>query len=302
MELASPLSKRRAYNWKALNRYLQYGPEHLMMYVFGRFSIVRGLMLRLHRQKPAVTTLSPASSSVGPVDEEAVAQAVSRDGCFAGLRLRQDVVEQLLSFSSRSECFGDESSAFPFHYSDRSLAEQRYGRKLLLGRYNRAITHCRPLQTLAADPTLRSIARKYLKTEPVLIGARLWWSFAIPKRPDTLLDGGQKFHFDLDGYRALTFFFYLTDVGPQDGPHVYVRGSHVDKSLAHLVNIYKERTDEEINRRYGTARQTVVCGDAGFGFAEDTFGFHKGLAPEGRDRLIVQVRYGLRDYGTGQND
>ena len=35
---------------------------------------------------------------------------------------------------------------------------------------------------------------------------------------------------------------------------------------------------------------------------DDIFGFHKGLSPESGDRLIVQVRYGLRDYGTGRHD
>jgi len=51
-----------------------------------------------------------------------------------------------------------------------------------------------------------------------------------------------------------------------------------------------------------TERQVVCCGPAGSGFAEDIFGFHKGLHPESGDRLITQIRYELRDYGTGHND
>jgi hypothetical protein len=41
-----------------------------------------------------------------------------------------------------------------------------------------------------------------------------------------------------------------------------------------------------------------LCGPAGFGFAEDGFGFHKGASPENGDRLLIQLRYGLRDYGA----
>jgi hypothetical protein len=76
----------------------------------------------------------------------------------------------------------------------------------------------------------------------------------------------------------------------------------VEKQLRHIVSMYKSRSDAEIERSYGLERQIVSCGRAGSGFAEDIFGFHKGLHPESGDRLIVQVRYGLRDYGTGQND
>ena len=48
--------------------------------------------------------------------------------------------------------------------------------------------------------------------------------------------------------------------------------------------------------------KSSLADPAGSGFAEDIFGFHKGLHPESGHRLIVQVRYGLRDYGTGREN
>jgi hypothetical protein len=90
-------------------------------------------------------------------------------------------------------------------------------------------------------------------------------------------------------------FFLLTDVGLSNGPHIYVLGSHVKKPLKHLVSIYKGRSDAEIETCYGLERQDTLCGPARFGFAEDVFDFHKGLHPERGDRLIFQLRYGLRD-------
>jgi hypothetical protein len=130
----------------------------------------------------------------------------------------------------------------------------------------------------------------------------MWWSFAGPTDGNREKASGQGFHYDIDGYRALAFFFYLTDVGPSNGPHVYIRGSHAKKRLRHLVTMYKGRSDAEIESSYGLERQIVSCGAAGSGFAEDIFGFHKGLHPEIGDRLIVQVRFGLRDYGTSRED
>jgi hypothetical protein len=152
------------------------------------------------------------------------------------------------------------------------------------------------LRTLASDQQLLAIARQYLGTEPALIDARIWWSFAGPANTAQKVKAGQGFHYDIDGYRGLTFFFYLTDVTPSSGPHVYVRGTHVKKAWSHLVTISKARSDKEIEERYGPEHQTILCGPPGSGFAEDIFGFHKGLHPESADRLIVQVRYGLRAY------
>jgi hypothetical protein len=127
----------------------------------------------------------------------------------------------------------------------------------------------------------------------------MWWSLAGPADYEQKADAGQSFHYDIDGYHGLAFFFYLTDVGQAAGPHVYVRGTHIKKSWRHLFTLFKGRTDAEIDEFYGPENQVLLCGPAGSGFAEDIFGFHKGLGPESVDRLIVQLRFGLRDYGLG---
>jgi hypothetical protein len=69
-----------------------------------------------------------------------------------------------------------------------------------------------------------------------------------------------------------------------------------------LISVHKSRPDEEIEGHYPAEDIRVICGKAGTGFAEDTFCFHKGQAPRSQDRLMLQVRFGLRDYGTGRED
>ncbi len=283
--------------------YLRGGPGHFLMYVLGRFQAVRLAMVGLYslRRNQAVPVANQ-TTYIEDVDVDAAARTISKDGFVHGLRLRPEVVEQLLAFSSMATCFGDGKTEFPFSYRDREIAEQQFGRKFKLGRYNHAFLASPVLKALASDKHILAIARKYLRTEPVLIGARMWWSFAGPSATEEQKKAGQGFHYDIDGYRGLTFFFYLTDVTLSHGPHVYIRGTHVNKKLKHLLSMYKGRTDGEIEEAYGTERHVVSCGPAGSGFAEDIFGFHKGLSPESGDRLIVQVRFGLRDYGTGHGD
>jgi hypothetical protein len=294
--LALPAYYRRS------RRYLDRGPQHFLMYVFGRFRLVRSLMVWRYSQTPSSPALTFSPSLVDTVDVDEVVRKICDDGFCPNLNLRQEAVQQLLTFSSLATCYGDGNEDFPFHYSERDAAQRQAERPFRLGRYNHALQASSALQALTSDRQLLAIARKYLRSEPVLISARMWWSLAGPADSEQRKGAGQSFHYDIDGYRGLAFFFYLTDVSPSGGPHVYVRGTHVKKSWKHLVTMYKGRTDAEIDKCYGPENQVLMCGPAGSGFAEDIFGFHKGADPESVDRLVVQVRYGLRDYGAGRDD
>lgn len=75
----------------------------------------------------------------------------------------------------------------------------------------------------------------YLDAEPVFTGSRLWWNFAV--NDEKKYDYNKTitfFHYDLDDYACLRFFFYLTDVDSNSGPHVCVRGSQLNKKFAHV--------------------------------------------------------------------
>jgi hypothetical protein len=287
-------------SYRRSRRYLEAGPRHLTMYIFARFALVRSFVVWLHSKRKALPAPSSTSTLVERAAIDDVVGKVLEDGYATGLALRDEVVQQLLTFSSMATCFGDAKEDRPFHYRAKD-ANTEVG-PYRLGAYKHALQASPVLQSLTRDPQLVAIARKYLGTEPVLMCARMWWSFAVPADHEQQNAAGQGFHYDIDGYRGLTFFFYLTDVGPTSGPHVYVRGTHIKKSWKHLLSLYKGQSDREIEKRYGRDRQVQLCGPAGSGFAEDIFGFHKGMHPETDNRLIVQVRYGLHDYGTGRND
>jgi hypothetical protein len=287
-------------SYRRSRRYLEAGPRHLTMYIFARFALVRSFVVWLHSKKNPLPAPVSTSTLVERADADDVVDRVIADGYATGLALRDEVVQQLLTFSSMATCFGDAKEDRPFHYCPRD-ANAEIG-PYRLGTYKHALQASPVLQALTRDPQLVDIARKYLGTEPVLMCARMWWSFAVPADHEQQNAAGQGFHYDIDGYRGLTFFFYLTDVGPSSGPHIYVRKTHRKKSLRHLLSLYKGQSDLEIEKQYGRDQQVQLCGPAGSGFAEDIFGFHKGMHPVSDNRLIVQVRYGLRDYGTGRND
>lgn len=100
---------------------------------------------------------------------------------------------------------------------------------------------CEAIGALACDSVLHQIAAGYLGTvSPFLIATRLWRSLSSRNaRAIDLHQASQgRFHFDLDDWRQLKFFFYLTDVDLQPDPHVYVQGSHRCHALALLFTLF----------------------------------------------------------------
>jgi hypothetical protein len=91
--------------------------------------------------------------------------------------------------------------------------------------------------------------------------------------------------------------FYLTDVNLADGAHVCVKGSHRKKKLSHQFSLLRERDDQEIKEYYGQEKVITICDRAGVGFVEDPFCFHKGIVPQVRDRLILEFKFTINNYG-----
>jgi hypothetical protein len=113
------------------------------------------------------------------------------------------------------------------------------------------------------------------------------------------LKAAQVFHYDLDDYRFIKFFFYLTDVDLYSGPHVLIRGSHKNKKLSHqLLGVRcASKPDEDIVGCYGAENLVTICGPAGLGFAEDATCFHKGTLPTQKERLLLQIEFAINNYG-----
>lgn len=295
--LSLPATSR---SWLSIScSYLKHGPGHLFMYTFGRFEAVRRTAALLGRYRnPPLAGAANQSRDLLSLSIIEVAGEIRKNGLFSGLRLKPETLDQLLQYCSVNVCYAEGERNLPLHVKEREAAERQYGRRILLGRYLDCRSECPAVARLENDGMLRAIAREYFGSEPVLIGARVWWSFTTNSTLDEQSTSGQTFHYDIDGYRSLAFFFYLTDVNEEAGPHIYVNGSHRRKRLRDLLSLRKSKTDAHIERVYGIDAVRTLKGTAGEGFAEDIFCFHKGLSPRKRDRLVLQIRFGLRDYGT----
>jgi hypothetical protein len=166
------------------HRYLRHGAGHLLMYAFGRFGVVRSFMVWVSSLRSTKALPATRPTLLQDVDVDEAARSIREDGFFPGLHLREEVAEQLLTFSSMTTCFGEGDPGLPFHYDDKDIVERQSGKIFKLGKFNHAFSASPVLQALASDPQLLAIARNYLRTEPVLVCARMWWSFAGPTDPE----------------------------------------------------------------------------------------------------------------------
>ena len=137
---------------------------------------------------------------------------------------------------------------------------------------------------VANDPFILSAVSAYLGCKPTIDDILAWWS--LPGRPAPLEE--QFFHRDQDSIRFVKLFIYLSDVGEDDGPHVFVRGSHRSRFL---LKGGRRFTDDEVFSKVPAEDVIRFTGPFGTAFLEDTYGLHKGTMPTHGTRLLLQVRY-----------
>lgn len=152
---------------------------------------------------------------------------------------------------------------------------------------------CDPVaQRVAADPGLLAVAQGYFRAKAVQDLVAMWWSLPAGAASSA---AAQLYHFDMDRIKFLKFFLYLSDVGPDNGPHCFVRGTH--RRLPKPLRQDKRHTDDEVFRHLPRDRELVITGRKGTLVAEDTRGLHKGLPLAAGHRLIFQVEFALNLFG-----
>ena len=154
------------------------------------------------------------------------------------------------------------------------------------------------IQDILADEAFAIIAQDYLDALPQLDVMGLWWHTALKDQPDR--EAAQFYHFDMDRFKWIKIFIYLTDVTTDNGPHSFVSGSHQTGGIpeAILNKGYARITDEEIKENYPESAIIEFVAPRGTIIMEDTRGLHKGKHVANGDRLILQLQFSNSLFGT----
>lgn len=275
---------------------IKTNPLWLLMFLIGRFRVVGILVISFYKRYQG-KSYDLNSSIFQDINVDDVVDSLEKDGIYSGLHLPKNVIQEVLSFASSNNCYGNGKHNCGFNYAEKDKAVQQYGKPFIRGEYCNTTVACAAIKKMANDPKLLEIAHKYLGKVPVLTSSFMYWIFVIKEGDYDLNDAAMNFHYDLNDYRCLRFFFYLTDVDLLSGPHICIRGSHNRKKLSYLLSLFRRQPEAELLDYYGSENILTVCGAAGFGFAEDVFCYHKATPPISQDRLLLQLQFTLHDYG-----
>jgi hypothetical protein len=266
----------------------------------GRFELIRNAISLLFQRAENTYQLTQAQPTVFQnVDVDAVVSGIKTDSYGVGVNLPPSVVKEIRDFADSTLCFANRDSKLGFYYREKEKAQAELGQQIRLGSYLHNLKKCEAVKRLETDPTLLAIAAKFLGAPPVHMATELWWSFPVEASQDEQLKAAQVYHYDLDDYRFIKFFFYLTDVDLSAGPHILIRGTHKNKTFFHQLLGLRcaSKDDQEIVSCYGADKVVTICGEAGLGFAEDSTCFHKGTLPTSKERLLLQIEYSINSYG-----
>ena len=246
------------------------------------FQPTRSIAISLKKKNPIMKRVSNKNFSL---DTKQYEDEIYQRGFSSIFKIPKDSLKRLIDFCNSSAFYGQYSNGEVYIDYDNPIKPDSSEDLWYLNKtiYN----DCKEARDLAHNRDLVNVASAYLGREPKLFNTHAWWSFP-PKSDGYVHNYG--FHYDIDSYKFVKFFIYLTDVDADSGPHVIVANTH--KSKTWFQKKHRRLTEGQANKMFNKDDIHILTGEAGDGFFEDTFAYHKGTTPR-KSRLIFQVEYSI---------
>lgn len=269
-------------------------PLWAVMFAFSRINAAR----RLERFISSADYQHPTEVSetvFTGLDPKEVVSTLIDEGVWRGLQLPREIVHEIRAFADAHPCFTKDQPKRGFLPREYEAENATRERDILAAFYFETAEACPAVMKLREDEAFHSIASAYLGQPAILMRTRLWWSFPATRISDVDLHlaAQNRFHFDIDGWRTLKFFFYLTPTDEGAGPHQYIRTSHRRRKLQHQFTPTTGRPTPQLADYYAPEEFVTITGGEGFGFVEDPFVFHTGTLCRSKPRLMLEIGFGV---------
>jgi len=269
------LSLRYATVRTRLRNYLGTRERLLDMFRLLRCALLQGpwqpWLIRYYRARQGGAPLPVNADTMFPAFDPAdAARALEVDSYAPGLELPPDMLADMVDFAKRSE----------------------------KKRIDDPDRECLPVERLVHDPKIVDVARRFLGAEPIFLKSQIYWTIPDGTAVGNALAAaeGGRFHYDLADIRAVTVFFYLSDVDEHCGPHVVIRGSQKRRTPRQILRRFID--DDYALRTYGD-RILTVTGRRGIGWFEDITCYHK-QSPAEQPRCMLYLIYALHRRPEGE--
>lgn len=243
--------------------------------------------------KPVNEPLSGVLGTLNTSDFSSINSTLNKDG-YANFnkKLSPQIVEKIRDYALKNPTKTAPKYDTPVIYNPEQPISEIYRFDM------QDLINNKEIQDLIMDPVLINIARNYLGCEPIFDFPAMWWTTSFLKQASE--EAAQLYHFDLDRIKWLKIFIYLTDVTEDNGPHRFIRASHIpgNKPKDILKRGYARIPDEDLMKYYKAEDFVVYYGEAGAMFAGDTKCWHKGTPLKKGNRLVLEFEYTSSLFGT----
>lgn len=223
------------------------------------------------------------------INESKSATELKENGITLNLKLKDNLVSYILDFINNKEFQFNRNQKKLIKFSDRN----KYNDLYILNYMNPHLDN-EVISNILHNEKLIYTIKNYLKVEPILEWSQIYWSLPFKdKKGETLIPPNNEYgyHYDIDGFKFLKVFFYLTDVTSYSGPHVFIEKSG-DKTLYKALN--RRIDEEEVKKKFGE-KKLIITGKKGTGFIEDTSFYHKGTSPN-YERGVLSCLYNISKW------
>lgn len=233
---------------------------------------IAGLIAKNRPQRPDLTNVSAAKTAVDTLEKAGIFMMPQFVSHTDVQRINQHLVGAVLKERFPPRRTGFTLDAVPHHVH---VAEYETAHLL----------KCPEIVALLSHPLLIDTATRYLGCKPTISNLSVWWSLPT----DGSAQEAENYHRDVDDWRFVKFFLYLTDVTAGSGPHKFVRGSNKRGNFLRNTRY----SDEVVEGQFAKEDCLTILGNSGDAFMEDTFGLHKGQPPISEQRLVLQIQFSI---------
>ncbi len=248
-----------------------------LMRFFGRIFFVRKWIAR--------NTSKPLISSLDTVVNTHV-ENLQTQGYSTGLKLSDLERSEIIKHCDQSLFYDSQEpdKKYPIFFNEPKRQGEGFIYRLLDPHLKNET-----INKIATSELIKSTADIYLGVDAKLMGTQLWYTFPSKENEYNPEFG---FHYDLDDYGFLKIFFYLDAVTERNGPHQIIESSHNHSQIFRFFN--RRLSEDQVASRFKDKVITML-GQAGEGFFEDTFAYHRGTVAR-ENRLIFQIQYAVSSH------